>query len=170
MQAVFTRQRFSLPDVGQMLNRQNRGLWHPKRLGGWVIVQQNVHLEYPEIILKKVFQPMIESQSDFNRIVFDDVEVRRNKNQILWKSRTDYFILHRWIRYMVADNFNLGLGRSCSRCVMPGRHLLSFDRESRVNWSVILYQNSSCVDIAHQGLVGLTSLVRGSQGSLKHIQ
>ena len=73
MQAVFTRQRFSLPDVGQMLNRQNRGLWHPKRLGGWVIVQQNVHLEYPEIILKKVFQPMIESQSDFNRIVFDDV-------------------------------------------------------------------------------------------------
>ena len=39
-------------------------------------------------ILKMVFQPMIESQSDINRIVFDDVEIGRNENRILGSSRT----------------------------------------------------------------------------------
>ena len=31
---------------------------------------------------------MIGNQNDFNEIVFDDAEVRRNVNQILWRSRT----------------------------------------------------------------------------------
>ena len=40
------------------------------------------------IVLKKVFQTIIGNQRDFNEIVSDDVEVKRNVNGIRWRSGT----------------------------------------------------------------------------------
>ena len=39
---------------------------------------------------------MIGSQSDFNRIVFDDYEIKQKENQILERSRTVVVVLYGW--------------------------------------------------------------------------
>ena len=43
------------------------------------VVHKNTLEIILKTVLKKVFQPMIESHSDFNRILFDNVEIGRNE-------------------------------------------------------------------------------------------